>query len=80
MPLLCHTVAEHGRLIVKSSAPFRESKKEGSDGQGVDGDGEVEEVDEERAASRSEKYCSCWKDEEKTKQKQPEGQMDDENR
>ena len=71
MPLLCHTVAEHGRLIVKSSAPFRESKKEGSDGQGVDGDGEVEEVDEERGASRSEKYCSCWKVEEKTKQ--PEG-------
>ena len=79
MPLLCHTVAEHGWVIVKSSAPFGESEKEGSDDQGVDGDGEVEEVDEERAASRSGKY-SCWKDEEKTKQKQPEGQMDDENR
>ena len=79
MPLLCHTVAEHGRLIVKSSAPFRESEKEGSDDQGVDGDGEVEEVDEERGALRSGKY-SCWKDEEKTKQKQPEGEMDDENR
>ena len=78
MPLLCHTVAEHGRIIVRSSAPFRESKKEGSDDQGVDGDGEVEEVDEESGASRSGKY-SCWKDEEKTKQKQPEGQMDDEN-
>ena len=78
MPLLCHTVAEHGWLSVESPAPFGESKKEGSDGQGVDGDGEVEEVDEERGA-RSGKY-SCWKDEEKTKQKQPEGQMDDENR
>jgi hypothetical protein len=37
----------------------------------------VEEVDEERAVSRSGKY-SCWKEEEKTKQEQPEGQMDDE--
>ena len=64
MPLLCHTVAEHGWLIVKSSAPFRESEKDGRDDQGVDGDGEVEEVDEERGASRSGKY-SCWKDEEK---------------
>ena len=71
MPLLCHTVAEHGWVIVKSSAPFRESDEEDSDDHGADGDGEVEEVHEERGASRSEKYCSCWKDEEKTKQ--PEG-------
>ena len=52
--------------MVKSFAPFRESKKEGSDDQGVDGDGEVEEVDEERGALQSGKY-SCWKDEEKKK-------------
>ena len=77
MPALCHTVAEHGWVIVKSSAPFREGEEEDCDDQGVDGDGEVEEVDEERAFSRSGKY-SCWKEEEKTKQEQPEGQMDDE--
>ena len=68
MPLLCHTVTEHGWLIVKSSAPFGESKKEDCDDHGADGDGEVEEVDEERGASRSGKY-SCWKDEEKNKTK-----------
>ena len=67
MPLLCHTVAEHGWLIVKSSAPFGESKKEGSDDQGDDGDGEVEEVDEERGVSQSSGKYSCWKVEEKNK-------------
>ena len=46
-------------------------------GRTIVNDGEVEEVDKERAVSRSGKY-SCWKEEEKTKQEQPEGQMDDE--
>ena len=73
MPLLCHTVAEHGWLIVKSSAPFRESKKEGSDDHGADGDGEVEEVDEERGVSQSSGKYSCWKNEEKNKTKTTRG-------
>ena len=77
MPLLCHTVAEHGRLIVKSSAPFRESEKEGSDDQGVDGDGEVEEVDEERGASRSKIFLL---ERRRKKQQQPDGPTVDVNR
>ena len=64
MPLLCHTVTEHGWVIVKYSAPSRAGEEEGSDDHGADGDGEVvEEVDEEGGVPRS-KY-SCWKDEEK---------------
>ena len=48
MPLLCHTVTEHGWVIVKYSAPSRAGEEEGSDDHGADGDDEVEEVAEER--------------------------------
>ena len=64
MPLLCHTVTEHGWVIVKYSAPSRAGEEEDCDDHGADGDGEVEEVDEEEGVPRSGKY-SCWKDEEK---------------
>ena len=78
MPLLCHTVTEHGWVIVKYSAPSRAGEEEGSDDHGADGDGEVEEVAEEGGVSRSGKY-SCWKDEGK-KQQQPDGPTVDVNR
>ena len=78
MPLLCHTVTEHGWVIVKYSAPSRAGEEEGGDDHGADGDGEVEEVAEEGGVSRSGKY-SCWKDEGK-KQQQPDGPTVDVNR
>ena len=53
MPLLCHTVTEHGWVIVKYSAPSRAGEEEGGDDHGADGDGEVEEVAEEGGVSRS---------------------------
>ena len=53
MPLLCHTVTEHGWVIVKYSAPSRAGEEEGSDDHGADGDDEVEEVAEEGRVSRS---------------------------
>ena len=72
MPLLCHMVAEHGLvIIVKSSA--RSGEDEDCHSHGVDGDGEVEEVDEERGVSQSSGKYSCWKNEEKNKTKTTRG-------
>ena len=74
MPLLRHTVAEHGLvIIVKSSA--RSGEDEDCDSHGADGNDEVEAVDEEKGvASLSEKYSCCWKEREKKKAK--DGQTD----
>ena len=77
MPLLCHTVTEHGWVIVKYSAPSRAGEEEGSEDDGADGDGEVEEVAEEGGVSRSKIFLL---ERRRKKQQQPDGPTVDVNR